>query len=359
MRSGARAALLNGASIPGLVRHAHHGARWARLAEAVLIGVAAAALTLAASSLSEANLSQLAPFVLALGVGLLVTATWLIGTHKTLGQTAQALDRRLNQAGALFTVFEAQHSRHDTEMIRLLAARVASRVSVREALRVARPLDPIPLAAPFVAAAILALTLDAIAPLPDAAKLNEFADAIAGEIANARQLSLETLEAGQSAELGEQAAELPGELTELLRKVSELKSEWGQTTTDSDGALQEINQLRAKIDQTFQALPPSSALSGSIRALSTQLDAAALRVGDAAGANSSASDAEAKQQSLALGGAGGRITSTTEADGVSTADPVASLGGMERGAAVAIRWRPEYDEIVARWVESNRTVDEH
>ncbi|MFT5285157.1 MAG: hypothetical protein ACI8TQ_001319 [Planctomycetota bacterium] len=359
MRRGAKAALPAGASIPSLVRQAHHAARLGRIAEAGLIGIAAAALTLAAGLLSEANLYQLAPVSLALGVGLLVSATWLIGTHASLGQTARALDQRLNQSGALFTVFEAQQSNRDSELTRLLAARVASSVSPREALRVARPLDPIPLAAPFVAAAVLALTLDAIAPVPDAAKLGDFANVIAGEIANARRLSLETLEAGQSGDLGEQAAELPGELTTLLAKVSELKSKWGQAEADSVEALQAINQLRAEVEQTFQHLPPTTALSASIRALSSQLDAAAMRVGDTSGSESSAGKREAAERSLALSDAGGRITSAIEADGVSSANPATTLGGIERGAAVAIRWRPEYDEIVARWVESTRSVDEH
>ena len=323
------------------------------------MGVAFVGLTLAASVLSGAEMAQVPTLSLAFGTGLLVAIAWLFGTRSSLKQTASLLDRRLQQDGALLTAFEVQSAECDDLMTRLLVARVAAQVSPRKVLRLARPLDPLPLAAPFVAAALLALSLDAVAPQPDETRLHDFALSLAGEIANARQLSLETLEAGRSAELGERAEELPGQLTSLIARVGELTAEWEHAKPQPADALEAIEQLRAEVEQSFRSLPPTTAFSTSVRELSNLLDAAAMRVSDVVGADSDGGGAPAGGHSLALGGSNGRIASLTEADGVSSAARSTAAMESERGTAVAIHWRPEYDQIVARWVESRRSVDEN
>ena len=357
-----RAELLIGASVPAIVRHAHNGARLARWGGAVLLGAGGLGLTLAAGELSSGGVNRVETWVVAAFVGVLVSASWLITTHKSTRETASALDRRLGFGGALLTAFESQENARAGELVDLLAAKVAARLSPSEALRAARPLTAFPIVSPFLAAAALALAMEATRPQADALPFVEMARAMSDKIALARGASLDALEAGKSAELGQQPTELPARLTELLSSAGKQETEWRRSPPAPADALESIESLERKLEEVVSELPTSNPLSNELRDLSNLLDAAALRARDVESADRRGETwRKAGKEPLASTGPSGRIdepeslrASTFGQPSVPTAS---SFQSRERAAGVANDWRPEYDEIVARWVEHIRVVE--
>jgi len=350
-----------GASVPAIVRYAHHGARLARWGEAALLGAGGLGLTLAAGELSSGGVSRVETWLVAGFVGVLFSISWLVTTHKSTRETASALDRRLGFGGALLTAFESQESARAGELVDLLAAKVAARLSPSEALRAARPLTAFPIIAPFVAAAALALAVEATRPQADAPPFVEMARAMSDKIALARGSSLDALEAGERAELGQQPTELPARLTELLSSAGKLETEWRRRPPETDEALEAIEGLERQLEEVLSELPTSNPLSEELRDLSNLLDAAALRARDVESADRTAETwRKAGKGSLASSGRSGRIDEPESLRASSLGPPsvptTSSLGSHERAAGVAVDWRPEYDAIVARWVEQMRSV---
>ena len=351
-----REALLSGASIPVLVRTAHRGARVARYGEALLLAAGGVGITLAASELSGGGVERPESWAIAILVGALVATSWLVETFETPPETASALDKRLGFSGALLTAYEAQSSGESSSVVKLLAAKVAAQLSPAQALRAARPLSPFPIVAPFLAAALLALCIEATRPALHPLRLQELASAMVSKLAEARGLSLETLESGRDEELGQAPTEVPGELTELLSQARELELKWKEESPDPAAALDTLEAFERQLESLALDLPVSSPVEDRIRDLSTLMDAGAMRARDASD-NSKATDG-----SLASGRANGKIERSHSRRDVESAprhNPNNSQSlSRERGADVASRWRPEYDEIVALWVESRRTVND-
>jgi len=361
-RRRGRPALSVGASIPAIVRAAHRGARIARWGEAALLAVGGLTLTLAAAELSGGGVALPASWVVASFAAALVAVSWLTTTHRTQRETASQLDRRLDFSGALLTAYEQQESERASELVALLAARVAARVTPGEALRVARPLTAFPIVAPFLGAALLALAVEATRPDSEPPPLAVMARGMSDKLALARGAGLDALDSGQQGELGEDPAELLASLTELLSEVAELEAEWSESAPDPKEATEAIEGVEQKLSELQSSLPADSALELSLRELSMLVDAAGLRAHDAdRGGGAAESWRKADTGSLASPGPSGRIAeagSTPGGAGQSSADSAGVPTDVHvRGALVSAGWRPEYDEIVALWVESRRVVD--
>jgi hypothetical protein len=345
------------------VHQAHHGARAARSAEAVLLSIAGLGLTLAAGVLSGGSAKGGELWAVAGAAALLVGATWLRATFSSARETASSLDRRLGQGGALLTAYEAQLSGRRSRLVDLLAARLAGRVTWRDTLRAVRPPSVLPIAAPFFAAALLALALELTGTPAAGSDLGGLTRGLEAELGAARSLGLEAIEAGQGDDLGPSGERLPARLTALLTRVADLDP--NPPAEERDSAAATLRRLQDELEAMRGNLASSGPLAESLRRASNLVDAAALRLADAS-RGGAASEPEGSGDRTDRGSApplasergGGRMSDLETADGTTSAPPPTVSAAAERGASVGISWPEEYDEIVARWVESERAAEQ-
>ncbi len=322
-------------NIRRLVRLARRLWATARLAEAVLLGLAAGGGTLAAAVLSGASVTSLGAGLAGAVSALLCALTWLAEGRRTPGEMARRIDRRLERGGAFLTAFECEQ-REAGPLAAALVERVGADVGRRDVRRAVSPPSIAFLAAPLFAAA---LVLFAVEHGPGAAP--------AGARPALRALATElgTLAAGAESEplteLAAEASELAGgELApeRLASRLRRLRGDLGRVRDTAGAQLERADEL---------AESALAALTGA------PIEPDAAPPHGAARGGMGASDLVRGAPGSTMGGSPSRNEDAPEvapADRPDSAGPVASE--REAGVLAGRWWDERYDAIVLAWVES-------
>lgn len=310
------------------VRAAHRALVAARLAEAVLVGVAGACLALAASLLSGAELGAPDAWWTSALVAGLSGAAFAGARPLDREGTARLLDERFGLDGGVGTALEWERAGRPGRVGALLSAQLRSRLSPARAARGVVGLSLLPIVAPFAGAVVLAVARDGVERArggPDVADLAaQLSDALAGAGALAGA-------AGAPGERGEGAVrpEVARRLLALSRAAARL---------ESAGSRAEVGALRAELDALDRELAADE-LRARLAEPRALLDAVRLRGGDLG------SD----------GGAGAGLrpgTAPSEVDGSAAA--VGAVHAAPPGASPGRWWSADQDGLVGRWVEARR-----
>jgi len=351
------------ASVAGVVRHAHLALAVARWGESVLFLAAGSCVTLAAAALSGVALGRFDTWIIALFGGLCAGAGWGIAHFERPLEVARELDRRLRHQGGLITAYELERGQVATPMAALVIRRERARLRAREAVRVMFPSLALPVAAPLVGAALLALALQSTRPeLPAGLDLSSLAAGMVGAVGTAYE---DALSADGSGSLDGRTAR------EVMSAVNEIRTLERLASTLQERPEEARSRLEA-LDEKLRELTPRLArhpeLAAEIDAARNWLDAArmALSPPTSAGIASErgeplAAGARDGTMSSSAGGVGGESTPTAPIPG----DPVGGEGATaasrpvgppaaEAGTTAESWWPREYDGIVAGWIELRR-----
>jgi len=345
-------------SVAGVVLAVRTALRLTRLAESVLLFVAALLLTRAAALVSGLAGPELAgSWGVAFLCGVLCGAAWWLEHPQGVRATARALDQRLRHHGALVTAFELETSLAQSPMEALVSARVLARLRTGEALRALVPPLLLPVAAPTLAALALVLAVDARrAPPPRELDFLALAEGLD------QALSLGALDedrtglAGEDPEGGLSRRQVQA-LGEVLHGRGALPWSAEDWRTDPEAARAAVARLDRRVAELARELDPGSELAGRLAQARVWLDA--LRMGLAAGAPEGAGGTEGSGDETP-GAADGRISGSRAPGEVAPSSPEAMPQAPASGTALptpalgrqAGRWWPaEYDAVVARWLE--------
>jgi hypothetical protein len=278
-------------------------------------------------------------------VGVLAGSAWFCEQRLASWEVAHRLDRRLRYQGALLLAFELEGRDAPRLLLDdLVCARVRSRLNLAEARRVLAPSPFLPLAAPTLALLCLLVTLDVRrASAPRAVDLQRLA----------RGLEMSLLPALEGEENAPEAFETAGEGLEREREraraaLSELSSELTRgaaapTPVERRTALERLDVELARLEARDPEDGRWSEARTWVDAMRAGLEARAGTTGDGSPAGG-----------LTGPPANGTISPPVSPLSASVpaappADPAPSTGPSSGSW-----WPSEYDEIVARWVESSR-----
>jgi len=342
-------------SVGAVVGAVHRGLRAALLVESLLVGAAGALFTSAAAVLDGGTPGTCR--AAALVAGLCAAATWWLEQVRDRGAIVRALDRRLRHHGALLTAHELEERPgRRTPLEELVRARVLERLRLDEAVRVLFPPLFVPLAAP--AAAGLALLFAVEARPAEPAVPVDFAHLAAGLEQALALGSLQADTAGPEDAFENGAPSGVGErevlaALEARRALPDDPREW---TRDPEALLRRVETLETELHELATRVERTSELGARLEAARPWLDA--LRAGlerTGSGVEGTGTAGETGSGPTAEGtitGSSSGLRNSAAATGPSTgAVPLpAPLLGTQAGTW----WPPEYDGLVARWVELSR-----
>ena len=343
----------------------------ARIGESVLIGVAAAMVTLAAIAARGGGVGRIDAWCVALVPGVLCAISWRHEHRKTPLDVARALDRKLRHQGGLLTAYELENRRESSPMARLLVARVLVRLRLREALHAMFPPLALPVAAPILGVSLLALALDLQRRPEQAVELVGLADGMT-EVLDAVEANL--LDEGRERRVD---SETTRELLSLARKARDVRrrAEFGrEDPAQAARALAEIDTELSEVTPRVAADPELRALLDDARnwvdAARMELDRDAPANAASPGVDSGAAGAAAPDTAFTDAEPGGNasageseVTSVTERleDGTMITPPGSGEASLpmaetpeDSGTVVGRTWPAEYDGVVAGWIESRR-----
>ncbi len=334
-------------AIAEIVSFVHRQLVVARTAESVLVGLGGMGSVLAAALWSGWNFTSAGIWIVASACGVLFAVTFSRSNRTSTSDTARDLDAGLDAGGALLTAFESSAGAHPSSVAALLEARVAAGTSQKAALRSILPFSVLPLVAPFVGAALLALARDTHSE-PSDSTLADLTTEISNRLFRSEGLAHASIEASQEEDSGVVDPDLPVRLRELARSASTLlESPDGTPTAD---LLDGITRIEGELQDIRSVLPPTSSVDRSLREASTLLDAARMRIARGNRSDSSAAIASAR----------GGAASSDDAGGPAELPPITlSTGDLEGPTAKTSEfaatdsgwWLPEFDSIVTDWID--------
>ena len=336
--------------------------RAARATESTLIAFTAFALILASAVYSSGEVASLQELALSLVCALLAALSWWWPHRLGERSVAARLDSKLKLDGAYLTAWEVEAGRVSSSPIaRLLGVRLLARIRHSQAIRAALPHSAPWIAAPFVAAAVLALALGEVRSSHQNSTTAVAARSLAGALADLRSeaaregnLTAEDLErldqaAAEARELAVDASSIEEQDTaDLERRMSELAGELSQLASDSpaDSDLrQELEDSQVLADQALMTLPeldkPADLGKTSVNPEASSGTEVASGTEPGTMSDSPGGDLSPKSDSPDL-------TMRTDRE-----DDPNSAGVYSRG-----RWWPaQDDELVSSWVEASRDLD--
>jgi len=345
-------------SVGAVVRAVHRGLRAALLAESLLLGVAAALVTAAAAVLEGGT--PFSSLGAALCAALCAGGAWWLEQVRDRADVVRELDRSLRHHGALLTAHELEERPGPRAPLEeLVRSRVLARLRFDEAVRALFPPLFVPLGAP--AAAGLALLFAVEARPPEAELPVDFAHLAAGL---ERALSPGRLDAASAglARDEEDGRFSPGELHEVLAALDARRTlpypaeEW---TREPAAVRARVDELERELRALATRVERTSELGARLEAARPWLDA--LREGLERSGGAALDGATAGTAGEAGTGPTGDGTITGSSPGARSSDPAAgpSAGATLSpapllGTQVGTWWPPEYDGLVARWVELSR-----
>jgi len=339
--------------VRAVVSRVRLGLRLARAAESLLVGTAAALVLCAAAAASGQALGAVSG--LALLCAACAAASWWLEHHVAAERTARELDQRLRHHGALATAFELEgRARELAPLERVVQARVLARLRLDEAVRALFPPLFVPVAAP-AAAALLLLFVREARPVQEAPAI-DYGALVSGL---ERALSMPALREDATGQEGEDEGLSGAQGREVLAALSARSTlpfqeeEWRR---EPAALAAKVEALEAELGALLARVERGSELAQHLEAARPWLDA--LRAGLAAEAGPSAGQGTAGQAG-SNGSAQGTIGGSSPAGASSTPASNPSIAS-EAGQAPALGtqagtwWPPEYDGLVARWVELSR-----
>lgn len=344
-------------SVAGVVLAVRAALRLTRLAECVLLFVAALLLTRAAALVSGLAGAELeAAWAVALLCGALCAAAWWLEHPQGARATARALDQRLRHHGALVTAFELETRAARSPMEALVSARVLTRLRTGEALRALVPSLFLPVAAPTLAALALVLAVDARrAPPPRELDFLALAEGLEQALAMGSLDEARTGLAGEDPEGGLSRRQVQA-LGEVLHGRGALPWSAEGWREDPAAARATVEALDRRVAELARGLEPGSELAGRLEEARVWLDA--LRMGLAATPEGAGGPRAGEGETP--GAADGTISGSSAPAEVAPSSPDAMPPSPAPGEASptpalgrqAGRWWPaEYDAVVARWLE--------
>ncbi|HVS09053.1 MAG TPA: hypothetical protein VMS76_04195 [Planctomycetota bacterium] len=327
--------------IRAAVRAARRRWRLARAAECLMLAAAAAGIQIAAGALSGA--APLAPPLLAAAAlaGGLCGATWWFEHRRSERDVARAVDRKLGLDGALATALEVEAGAEPGSLAALLVERAARAVPSGRAAKAIAPPSPLFAAAPLIAGAVLALSLERS---PASQVLRPPAGPPLGGLIAAREPARgEDTRDGALAELVSPAPALEGgrEVPEP-RGAAPVRVPWAEPTSDP---LRGSERSRESEPRPLDPQTPEPI---------ARADSKAPPLGDASpGARGGGESGAATSAEGASPGTG------TAAGAASPSDPAPAAGvprpdDEERGTLAGRWWPRRHDAVVAGWVEARR-----
>ncbi len=352
----------SGRSLVSTTHAASVALRAARATESTLIAVTAFALILASAVHSSGEVATLQELVLSLVCALLAGLSWWWPHRLGERSVAARLDSKLNLDGAYLTAWEVEAGRVNSSPIAsLLGTRLLARIRNSHAIRAALPHSAPWIAAPFVAAAILALALGEVRSSHQNSTMAVAARSLAAALADLRseaardgKLNPDDMErldqaAAEARDLAVDASSIEEQDTaDLERRMSELASELSRLASDSpaDSDLrQELEESQVLADQALMTLPELAKPSDSGKTSVNPEASSGTEVasGTDPGTMSGSPDGAVSPKSDSPD-----LTMRTESE-----DDPNSAGVYSRG-----RWWPaQDDELVSSWVEALRDLD--
>ncbi len=338
----------------------------------VLIGLAAGLLCLAAAVLSAGDLTR-AAWIPSVVAGLMAGLSWCRAAGISEAQTAAEMDVNLNLDGALVTAYEAElrgQSRSpegSLALAHLLCRRVLAHVTPRRALAAVRPAMNLPIAAPLIAAGVLFIAREEMAPADAAPEIARMSRSIGAELGRAQGLLDGQNADGDSAKLGAgvNPAGLSLRLGSLRDRSAELERDLGHLSAAEAEA--ELRQIQDELRQMGRELDPSGALGGSLATARAWVEAARSQSGgaleDGSGTearrpqtpSSAAESGSGGSAKLAPGAGSGKMSAPSVASTTPGAQPGPFQLAQPEGAAAGGTWWPEDRAgLVARWIEARR-----
>jgi hypothetical protein len=353
MAASARSGSSRAGSVASLVRTASRARSALELVVALLLGVGGACVMQGALVLSGGEPRSAGAWLVASLAGLLCACAWKLENPVSEAATARALDRGLHQQGGLVATWEARAAGTSSSPLAELAeARCLARIELPAALRAGFPSLVLPIAAPLVGAALLALSLEA-REVSRAAPERELLDALRGLTRTSQALSSELRARTdpedaepvelEAAALAEALAARVDAFEEALRRAPE-----DATRSAAAGELAEYARDLGRLSELLGGRPDlrervaeaQNALDSGRRAA----EPGGARTGAAAGPGSG---------DVTRGRPAGTMPSPVDPDR-RLPGPSAAPAGPERGAFAATSWPAEYDGIVSEWVEHAR-----
>ena len=323
-----------------------------------MIGVTCFTLILACAVYSSGEGVDRQDLIVAVVSAGLAAATWWLPHRAGERAVAQRLDRKLGLGGAYFTAWEVESGAlKSTPLARLLTRRIEARVKSAHAVRTTLPHSAPWIAAPFIGAAVLALTLAEVRTSAERMSAAAATTSLANALADLRS---ETSRSG----------DLPSEdfagLGELLEEARELAADDGLDPAEAkrrmEGLVQELGRLAANS-------PPHSDLRRELEESQVLADQALMTLPDSVNPPDSGKTPAKPSASRGSEVASGAEVGTMFGSPTGEASPTA--GAMERttkitgenaansaGVFSRGRWWPaRYDELVSTWVEARRDLD--
>ncbi len=348
------------ATVGSVVQRTHFALGGARLGEGVLIGVGAMMITLAAHALAGGDAQHVEAWFVALLCGALCGITWRMEHRQSSHDVARALDDRLRHQGGLVTAYELEAQADNSPMGRLLVSRVLVRLRTREALRAMFPPLALPVAAPILGVACLALALE-FAPREDEAV--EISGLATGMAATLDAVERELLDAGAGDGL---AHDVERELLAIARQARDVQRRADRGQADP----KEVERALDELEGALHDVAPKVAQDARMRALVDDarnwLDAARMEVASAADGSGAEGGAGAGADEAGGSSAPPGAGSVTPAapDGTMSTPPDSAVESMspqargDSGTVAGRTWPAEYDAIVAGWIESRRRASD-
>ena len=305
-------------TVSAKVRVAHHGRLALVAAESALVGSAAAIATLAAGVAAGVDPGDPQLRVVLALAGILGAGSWWMERREDAASVARAIDRRSGWDGALTTAFEAESAADPSPVAAALARSLAPRIAPGRFLAGESRASIALLAAPCLAAALLAAILEGRTtpsdPTAHGSSRRSSTAASLGRAADARDRALRL--AGTPGIADVEADELRA-LAERAPRI--------------DGTA--LAELEAELARRERAIENSRSTSP--------------------GAGVASEGPDGTMGGRAPGGEG------PAPDPMRTpSSPGPDAGGTARGAeggVGAARWWPErYDGVVERWIEVRR-----
>ena len=311
---------------------------------------------LAAARFSGLELDRLDVWCVALLGAFACGVSWWLEHRTVEPEVARKLDRRLRHQGALVTAYELERRGDDAPITRLLIARVLHRLRRAEALRAMLPPLGVPVAAPFLGAALVAVALDSNRPEPPAPQIGTVGTGMAQQMDELRRAVVRT--EGPYLDTAQKVMELARDARMLERNLNEAGR--------SEKPLAELRPEIDRIDYELAALSPDVArqdeLFSKLAAVRNSLDALRQGLGELGGGGRRESDdagpAGPAGPDGGGSGEGGELTGPG-GDGTMSrphAAPLPPAGGAgalaeapsgapEAGSSGERWWPPRHDEV--------------
>lgn len=343
-------------SIAELVDAAVRRARAGWASESFALGLCAALVVDVAAIASRADFDAPATLAAAAIGGVACGAAWWVERCRDRIEIARRVDRHLAQNGALATAYEletrhvgfAPHAAAAT-FARLITERALAALPERAVARGIPAPSPAFLAAPLIAAAVLAFALERDSRLPS--DLAELAGRVSMQLSSTSSSSADDAAAVErlhatAAQLANVAAQRRAEPAEISAQLSQAERDLATLLADAPATAAARPELQAARDATSALLARLAERSGS--GPGNAGNPAADSGFDAGGASTLANDAAPRTMS------GPPRPADTVGSRDVTAAPQTNANDQSprtEPGTIAGRWWPaQYDQVVASWL---------